>query len=689
MYVLEYRKTVYIKMFEQIFKNIDDVLRKDSGCSTELDYAEQTSWILFLKWLDDNEKEKEIKAKLDNKTYKSFLTKEFQWSSWAVVKTKDGKVDFNKNLTGTDLKKFVDNKLFPYLSSFKNKAESINTLEYKIGEIFFELKNKLQDGYTLRDVLNAVDNLAFNSNKQKYELSALYEQKIQNMGNAGRNGGEYYTPRPLIKSIVKVIDPKVGEIIYDSAAGSCGFLVEAFEHIQKSTSLTTSQLKILQTKTFYGVEKKSLAYVIGIMNMILHGIESPNIIHQNTLANNILEIQNKDKVDVVLANPPFGGKEKVNIQENFPIKTSETALLFLQHIIKKLKNGGRAGVVIKNTFLSTIDNASINIRKQLIKECNLHCILDLPNKVFQGVDQKTVVLFFEKGKQTKKIWYYQLNLKNNLGKRNPLIEEDLDEFIKFYKNLTISSNSWIFDINNINKNYDLSLLNPNKKEEIIQIHESNIFLKRLNDLNSEFLKKSKILDSFVKNNFLNKFKWSTVGKECEFYNGKPHEKNISKNGKYCVVNSKFISTDGETRKYTDTQFFKLIVGDVVIVMSDVPNGKALAKTYLIEKNNFYSLNQRIGCLRSKFYIPEFLKIILNRNAHYLKFNNGENQTNLRKDDVLSCPVPLISFKEQNLFITEYNKFNKLKKEILEINFEKFDLIKNVNNILIHKNTNNE
>jgi len=301
-------------MFEKTFKNIDDILWKDAGCSTELDYAEQSSWILFLKWLDDYEKDKETKAKLDNKKFKPALDKEFQWSSWAVVKKKDGKVDFNKILTGPDLKKFVDNKLFPYLSKFRNKAESFDTLEYKIGEIFSELRNKLQDGYTLRGVIDEVDNLQFRSNKQKHELSALYEEKIKNMGNAGRNGGEYYTPRPLIKSIVKVINPKIGETIYDGAVGSAGFLAESFEYIKQSKSLTTTELKKLQTKTFYGVEKKTLAYIIGIMNMILHGIESPNIIHKNTLEDNIQEIQNKDRVDVILANPPFGGKEKEQIQ---------------------------------------------------------------------------------------------------------------------------------------------------------------------------------------------------------------------------------------------------------------------------------------------------------------------------------------------------------------------------------------
>ena len=480
-------------MFQQVFKNIDDVLWKDAGCSTELDYAEQSSWILFLKWLDDNEKEKITKAKLDNKTYKPVLDKEFQWSSWAVVKTKDGKVDFNKNLTGPDLKKFVDEKLFPYLSGFRDKAESIDSLEYKIGEIFSELKNKLQDGYTLRDVLDAVDNLEFKSNEQKHELSALYEEKIKNMGNAGRNGGEYYTPRPLIKAIVKVIDPKVGETVYDGAVGSAGFLVEAFEHMSESKSLTVSEFKTLQSKTFYGAEKKTLAYIIGIMNMILHGIESPNIIHQNTLETNIQEIQNKDRVDVILANPPFGGKEKTNIQENFPIKTGETAYLFLQHFIKKLKTEGRAGIIIKNTFLSNDD--AKHLRKELLENCDLHTILNLPQKVFTaGV--RTVVLFFKKGTPTKKIFYYDLNLDRTLGLTSPLNEKDLKEFVNLYNNKKETSHSWFKNIKDVNKeNYELSINNPNIVEDIDERTPLEIIsdIEELNEQETASLKKIKDL----------------------------------------------------------------------------------------------------------------------------------------------------------------------------------------------------
>ncbi len=455
-------------MFEQVFKNIDNAFREDDGCSTELDYAEQSSWILFLKWLDDYEKDKAIKSKLENKEFKPVLKKEFQWSTWAVVKDKVGKVDFNKILTGPDLKSFIDDKLFPYLKSFRNNTKDTNTLEYKIGEIFHEIKNKLSDGYSIREVVDAVDKLQFKSSEQKHELSALYEEKIKNMGNSGRNGGEYYTPRALIKSIIQIIDPKIGETIYDGAVGSAGFLIEAYEHMNKSKSLTTSELKTLQNKTFYGIEKISLAYVIGLMNMILHGIESPNIIRKNTLEDNIQEIQNKDRVDVILANPPFGGKtEKKHIQENFPIRTSETSYLFLQHFIKKLKVGGRAAVVIKNTFLSNTDNSSISLRKQLLEECNLFTILDLPGGAFLGTGVKTVVLFFEKGKPTEYLWYYQLNVERNIGKTNPLNENDLEDFIKLSKKQSSTDNSWTINIDKVDtKIFDLSVKNPNKVEMI-------------------------------------------------------------------------------------------------------------------------------------------------------------------------------------------------------------------------------
>lgn len=457
-------------MFELAFKNIDDILHKDAGASSELDYAEQTSWILFLKYLDDLEKEKAMESELLGKEYQYIIDKPYRWENWAVQKTADGKLNHDHKLIGDDLKAFVDHELIPYLKKCKDKATSPNTIEYKIGQIFSEIKNKIQSGYSLRDILEIVDTLRFRSHKEKHELSHLYEVKIKNMGNAGRNGGEYYTPRPLIRAIIEVVNPKIGDTIYDGAVGSAGFLCEAFDYLKNSKkSLSTSDVKTLQESTFYGKEKKSLAFIIAIMNMILHGIEAPNIVHKNTLSEKLSDIQEKDRFDVVLANPPFGGKERKEVQQNFPIKTGETAFLFLQHFIKILRAGGKAGIVIKNTFLSNTDNAAISLRRELLENCNLHTILDMPSGTFQGAGVKTVVLFFEKGSPTRKVWFYQLNLDRNLGKTNPLNENDLSEFVQLQKTFTDSSKSWCIDIQSINQTTcDLSVRNPNGDEEVTQ-----------------------------------------------------------------------------------------------------------------------------------------------------------------------------------------------------------------------------
>lgn len=453
-------------MFEQTFRNIDDILHKDAGCTSELDYTEQSSWLLFLKYLDALEQDKAAEAALEGKPYGFILDDNYRWDAWAAPKTPDGKLDHNAAMTGDDLREFVDRRLFPYLAGFKQRASGSNTIEYKVGEVFGEIKNKVQSGYNLRDVIDLVDELRFGSQTEKHELSHLYEAKIRNMGNAGRNGGEYYTPRPLIRAMIKVLDPQIGERIYDGACGSAGFLCEAFDYLLPKAA-KADDLKTLQTRTFYGKEKKSLAYVIAIMNMILHGIEAPNVIHANTLADNISDIQDRDRFDVILANPPFGGKERKEVQQNFPIKTGETAFLFLQHFIKTLRAGGRAAIVIKNTFLSNTDNASTSIRKLLLESCNLYTVLDMPGGTFQGAGVKTVVLFFDKGAPTRKVWFYQLNPGRNMGKTNPLNDDDLVDFIARQKTFADSAQSWSVDVAGIDTaTYDLSVKNPNGGDEV-------------------------------------------------------------------------------------------------------------------------------------------------------------------------------------------------------------------------------
>ena len=472
--------------YEQIFKNIDDILWKEAGCSNELDYVEQTSWILFLKYLDDYENDRADAMELQGKEYNRILKPEFRWDTWACPKNADGSIDIHskKYKTGPDLSKFVNEELFPFLEGFANKEYPSDTLEYKIGEIFKELKNKVASGYNLREILDYADGLHFQSTEDKHEMSHLYESKIHKMGNAGRNGGEYYTPRPLIRTIVKVVDPKIGETVYDGACGSAGFLCEAFKYMDEKAD-TVDKKKTLQKSTFFGREKKGLAYIIGIMNMIFHGVEAPNIQHTNTLSIKASEITNSERKDVVLANPPFGGKERSEIQGNFSIKTGETAYLFMQHFVKMLKAGGRAGIVIKNTFLSNTDNASVSLRKELLENCNLHTILDLPSGVFTGAGVKTVVLFFDKGRPTEKVWYYQLNLDRNLGKTNPLSEKDLEDFVTLQKTFAPSPNSWTINIADLDQDtLDLSVKNPNRKEET-PLRQPDEIIAEMQGLNQE------------------------------------------------------------------------------------------------------------------------------------------------------------------------------------------------------------
>jgi len=453
-------------VFEQAFKRIDDVLRNEAGCTTELDYTEQTSWLLFLKYLDGLEEDLASEAALEGKAYSYILDEPFRWTSWAAPKTADGKLDHNRALTGDDLRDFVNDKLFPYLHGFKQKASSSKTVEYKIGQIFGEIKNKIQSGYNMREIIDEVDLLRFRSQAERHELSQLYEDKVKKMGNAGRNGGEYYTPRPLIRAIVRAVAPQIDQTVYDGAVGSAGFLCEAYEYIKEANpNRTTAQDKRLQESTFYGKEKKSLAYVIAIMNMILHGIEAPNIIHTNTLTENLADVQDKDRFDVILANPPFGGSERKEVQQNFPIRTGETALLFLQHFIRMLKPGGRAGVVIKNTFLSNVDNASVSLRKQLLDSCDLQAVLDCPAGTFQGAGVKTVVLFFEKGRPTTKTWYYQLSPGRTLGKSNPLNDDDLADFNDLYPDRPDTARSWTVSLSDVDPTlFDLSVKNPNNPD---------------------------------------------------------------------------------------------------------------------------------------------------------------------------------------------------------------------------------
>lgn len=453
---------------QQKIDRITDILRRDDGISGAMHYTEQTSWILFLKFLDDYEAEKKEEAILSGREYQPVLDDEHCWTSWACPKDGNGRLDLKKTRSGDDLTDYVNKKLFPYLKSFANTPGiEPKSFQYKIGAIFQYLDNKIVSGHTLREVLDLIDTLNFQSKDDLFELSLIYEGLLQNMGDAGGYAGEFYTPRPVVKAMVKVLDPKPGETIYDAAAGSCGFLVEAFEHLKSNKKkMSAADWEFIQEKTFYGFEKTSLAYVMGTMNMILHGIESPNLYRANTLTQNIRDIQEKDRYDIILANPPFGGKEKSQIQQNFPVQTNATELLFLQHFMKSLKSGGRAAIVVPEGVLFQTNNAFKQVKQELLDNFNLHTILSLPAGVFlpySGV--KTNVLFFERKGGTSEIWYYEYEPEQKLTKNKPLTNDHLADFIKLYSKRTTTDSSWTVSIDKLSDDYDISAKNPAKQKD--------------------------------------------------------------------------------------------------------------------------------------------------------------------------------------------------------------------------------
>lgn len=453
---------------QQKIDRMTDILRRDDGISGAMHYTEQTSWVLFLKFLDDYESEKEDEAILSGKDYQPVLDEEHRWSNWACPKNAEGKLDINKVRTGDDLTDYVNNKLFPYLKGFANATTADpKSFTYKIGAIFQYLDNKVASGHTLREVLDLVDSLNFQSESDLFELSLVYEGLLQNMGDAGGYAGEFYTPRPVVRAMVKVLDPQAGQTIYDAAAGSCGFLVEAFDHLkEKKNVLSTEQWDFIQRETFFGFEKTSLAYVMGMMNMILHGIESPNLFRGNTLTQNIRDIQEKDRYDIILANPPFGGKEKSQIQQNFPIQSNATELLFLQHFMKTLKSGGKAAIVIPEGVLFQTNSAFKQVKQELLENFNLHTILSLPAGVFlpySGV--KTNVLFFERTGGTSDVWFYECEPEQKLTKNKPITDEHLKEFVKLYTSRKSTDRSWTVSASKLAEDYDLSAKNPAKQKD--------------------------------------------------------------------------------------------------------------------------------------------------------------------------------------------------------------------------------
>lgn len=430
-----------------------DIMRDDG--LVPIQYVEQLSWLLFLKLFDDWERQQRI-LKPD---YQFIFEEKYRWRNWA-----------NK-LTGEELKEFVERDLIPYLANLSGTPQKA-----KIASIFEEIKNHMRSGYSLAEVIEIINDIDFSNPEDTQILSIAYEELLMFTAGQGGGAGEFYTPRPIIRLMVKIIDPKIGEKILDPFCGSAGFLVEAYKYMREKAK-TLKEHKILQEQTFYGQELKSFPLIVGTLNAMLHGIESPNIIQMNTFSEDVRSITEDKKFDLIMTNPPFGGEAAKRSLTSFAIKTSDTQLAGLYYCMRKLKVGGKCGIVQPEGTLFRTSGAYLRVKKELLENYNLHTIISLPSGVFAcvsprgGQGPKTNLLFFEKGIPTKEIWYYELNPpkgRKNYTKTKSIKDEDLEDAYKKWQKREVSENSWLVRVEDIIKHdYDLSARNPNKTKSVV------------------------------------------------------------------------------------------------------------------------------------------------------------------------------------------------------------------------------
>ncbi len=427
-------------------KRVCDILRRDDGVGAK-DYIEQFSWLLFLKVFEGVEGQLKELEEAEGRKYKTVIDTEYQWSSWAKKDWKDK----------DELVHFINQKLFPHLKSLKGTRE-----KDKIGEIFRELSgNRIRSPHNLLDVIGILDKIEKYHFQDTHLLSQVYEEILQAMGSEGSWSGEFYTPRPVIRLMVKMVDPKIGETIFDPFVGSGGFLVESFNQLYEKSAKDVRAWRTLQTKTFYGQEKKPLPFLIGTMNLILHHILVPNLSRSNTFMEDVHNMPESAKMDIILTNPPFGAEETQAVQNNYPIQVGATEGLALQYIMKRLKNGGRCGVILPDLNIMFGGGAMSRIRQELLEKFNVHSIISLPAGAFaqMGTGIKTNLIFFDKTGSTKEIWYGEV--KGKFTKTKTIQDAHIEEVFEKWKKREVSSTSWIVPIETIKaRDYDLTPRNP-------------------------------------------------------------------------------------------------------------------------------------------------------------------------------------------------------------------------------------
>jgi len=453
-------------------------MRKDKGLNGDLDRLPMLTWIMFLKFLDDLEIQREGESKLGGKKFKPAIESPYRWRDWAAKS--DG-------ITGDELLAFINNEEATLLGGKKGAGlfRYLRTLTSSNGDdrreviatVFRGVQNRMMSGYLLRDVINKLNGIHFTASDELHTLGALYESMLREMRDAAGDSGEFYTPRAVVRFMVTVTDPRLGETVLDPASGTGGFLVEAFNHLSKQVK-TVADRKVLQEKSLFGCEPKSLPYLLCQMNLVLHGLDAPQIDPGNSLRFKLTDIGERERVDVILTNPPFGGEEEKGIQGNFPEdkQTSETALLFLQLIMRKLRRQGgksRAAVVVPNGTLFG-DGVCARIKEELLKEFNLHTIVRLPNGVFApytGIP--TNLLFFDRSGPTREVWYYEQPLpegRKNYTKTAPIQFEEFAPLIAWWNKREENERVWNVPADEFfASGFNLDRKNPRAKEDITHL----------------------------------------------------------------------------------------------------------------------------------------------------------------------------------------------------------------------------
>lgn len=733
-----------------VISSIRNIMRQDRGISGDAQRLEQLGWMLFLKIIDDKDQELEI-TKDD---YVSVIPQKFQWRTWATD---------SEGITGDELLEFIDSNAQDNKGLFATLRELTSITNPKraaiVKEVFEGSNNYMKSGYEMRKVINKLNEIDFNNSEDKHIFGNIYESILQELRDAG-NKGEYYTPRAVTQFMTQMTNPKLGEKVLDPAAGTGGFLTAAIDHVRANYVHTVEDEHQLQ-KSIIGWELKPVAYVLGLTNLILHEMDVPDYHYMDSLKKEYNSIGTKDRVDVILANPPFGASIADGVETNFPAtyRCKESADLFVILMLQLLKSNGRCAIVLPDGSM-TGDGVKSRIREKLLTDCNLHTIIRMPTSTFFPAAVATNLLFFEKGSPTKEIWYYEHKLpegQKSYSKTKPIQFEEFNPIIDWWNNREENEVAWKVNIENL-KDWNLDIQNPFREEVLLDNSEScfKAYYSRVKSINNKLsdllsqinFSDNSILQELISNHInlfrhldiLNKLKrsivdvaikgdltndwrndntaitdgyelkqkmqyeksqlikdkkikkekplppistseipyqlpktwsWSILDEVSLFKNGKAHEQFVDSNGEYILINSKFVSTDGAVKKYTSELMMPMFKEEIAIVMSDVPNGRALSRCFLVEEDNKYSLNQRIGgIIGLKGMYPKYLIAVLDRNPHYLSFNDGKKQTNLKKDQILSCPIPLPPLEEQIAIVDKVESLidiiNALELEINQI-----------------------